>query len=145
MIALNEEFGIEKLRGVCDNATSRIYGFIMYTRKHSYIVKVLRDNDFWNELDEISGANWPIFSIKPLDDGHYARPMGSEEMCQRMVPIWKEPNSNRKFLNFCQTTTAILSWPRQQTGLIRPALNAADMPDAKRMLCRTGPVLHGIS
>ncbi len=100
MIALNEEFGIEKLRGVCDNATSRIYGFIMYTRKHSYIVKVLRDNDFWNELDEISGANWPIFSIKPLDDGHYARPMGSEEMCQRMVPIWKEPNSNRKFLNF---------------------------------------------
>ena len=40
MIALNEEFGIEKLRGVCDNATSRIYGFIMYTRKHSYIVKV---------------------------------------------------------------------------------------------------------
>ena len=68
MIALNEEFGIEKLRGVCDNATSRIYGFIMYTRKHSYIVKVLRDNDFWNELDEISGANWPIFSIKPLDD-----------------------------------------------------------------------------
>ena len=100
MIALNEEFGIEKLRGVCDNATSRIYGFIMYTRKHSYIVKVLRDNDFWNELDEISGANWPIFSIKPLDDGYYARPRCSEEMCQMMVPIWKEPNSNRKLLDF---------------------------------------------
>ena len=100
MIALNEEFGIEKLRGVCDNATSRIYGFIMYTRKHSYIVKVLRDNDFWNELDEISGANWPIFSIKPLDDGYYTRPRCSEEMCQMMVPIWKEPNSNRKFLDF---------------------------------------------
>ena len=29
----------------------------MYTRKHSYIVKVLRDNDFWNELDVEADSN----------------------------------------------------------------------------------------
>ncbi|WP_455623885.1 hypothetical protein [Parabacteroides sp.] len=100
MIALKEQFGIETIKGMCQNYTSRIFGFIMYTRSHSYIVKVLRDNDFWNELDEISGANWPIFSIKPLEEHYYKMPsMPRDAMCQ-MVPIRVEPNENREFLDF---------------------------------------------
>lgn len=101
MIPLNEEFGIQRLKQQCDNSITRIYGFIMYTRRHSYIVKVLRDNDFWNELNEISGANWPIFSVKPLLDGKYGRPRSSndEYVMEHMIPIWNEPNQNRKLLN----------------------------------------------
>lgn len=101
MIALKDEFGIQHLKGVCERATSRIYGFIMYTRRHSYIIKVLRDNDFWNELNEISGPNWPIFSIKPLQEGEYKMP-GNDRgiISSMMVPIWKEPNENRKYLKF---------------------------------------------
>lgn len=73
----------------------------MYTRRHSYIIKVLRDNDFWNELNEISGPNWPIFSIKPLQEGEYKMP-GNDRgiISSMMVPIWKEPNENRKYLKF---------------------------------------------
>lgn len=101
MIPLNEEFGIQKLKQQCDNSIARIYGFIMYTRRHSYIVKVLRDSDFWNELNEISGANWPIFSIKPLKDGKYIMPHSDDEnMMYHMIPTWNEPNQNRNLLNF---------------------------------------------
>ncbi len=100
MIALKEQFGIEAIKGMCQNYTSRIFGFIMYTRRNSYIVKVLRDNDFWNELDEISGANWPIFSIKPLEECYYEMPSVPQEAMGQMVPIRIEPNENREFLDF---------------------------------------------
>ena len=100
MIALKDEFGVQHLKGVCEGATSRIYGFIMYTRRHSYIIKVLRDNDFWNELNEISGPNWPIFSIKPLQEGEYEMRGSDRGVFSMMTPIWKEPNENRKYLKF---------------------------------------------
>ncbi len=28
----------------------------------------MRDDDFWDEFDVKSGANWPIFSVKPLEN-----------------------------------------------------------------------------
>ena len=99
MIELKNEMGITQIREICEQATSRIFGFIMYTRRHSYITKVLRDSDFWGELDEISGANWPIFSIRPLSEGRYVLPQSNGNFMQMMVPIWKEPNENRLFLN----------------------------------------------
>ena len=79
--------------------TYRIYEFIMYTRSHSYIVKVLRDNDFWNELNEISGDKWSIFSVKPFNDGYYEYPRSNGNYMHMMIPIWHEPNDNRKCLD----------------------------------------------
>lgn len=97
MFPLEKEFGLIELRRRCDNSTSRIFGFIMYTRRHSYIAKVLRDVDFWNELDEISGPRWPIFAVQPLKQGHYQSP--PYDGIGMMVPIWVEPNENRKYLD----------------------------------------------
>ena len=99
MIELKEEMGITQIRKICEQTPSRIFGFIMYTRRHAYITKVLRDCDFWGELDEISGANWPIFSVKPLSEGRYDFPRTNGNFLQMMIPIWKEPNENRKFLD----------------------------------------------
>ncbi len=99
MFPIQEEFGLKGLRYECDNSTSRIFGFIMYTRSHSYIAKVLRDDDFWNELDEISGPRWPIFAVRPLADGHYGMPDESlSGRHQKMIPTWVEPNENKKYL-----------------------------------------------
>ena len=88
------------MRTRCDNSYSNIYGFIMYTSAHPYISKVLRDNDFWNALDEISGENWPIFAIRPLAKGHYELPHFPPGMVGFMVPVWNEPNENKKYLDF---------------------------------------------
>lgn len=99
MFPLEEEFGLTALRLKCDSAESRIFGFIMYTRRHSYIVKTLEDAAFWNELDEISGPRWPIFAVKPLASGRYRIPYSSMPgSFQMMVQTWVEPNENRKFL-----------------------------------------------
>lgn len=99
MFPLEKEFGLEEIKQKCEESNSRIYGFIMYTRRHSYIVKTLRDKDFWNELNEISGVNWPIFAVQPLEEGWYTYPnLNNEEVLQFMIPTWHEPNENRKYL-----------------------------------------------
>lgn len=52
----------------------RLCGFIVYSRKHPHVAKVLRDEDYWRELDAISGVNWPIFAIRPVSpNGYYTR------------------------------------------------------------------------
>ena len=99
MFPLEKEFGLKELRSKCDNSPSRIFGFIMYTRRHSYITKVLRDIDFWNELDEISGPRWPIFAVRPLKQGYYQHPNFPPDAIEKMVPTWIEPNENRKYLD----------------------------------------------
>ena len=76
-----------------------IYGFIMYTSAHPYITKVLRDDDFWNALDEISGENWPIFAIRPLTKGSYGFPNVPPGYVGFMKMEWKEPNENKKYFN----------------------------------------------
>lgn len=99
MFPIEKEFGLKELRRICDNSTSRIFGFIMYTRSHSYIAKVLKDVDFWNELDEISGPRWPIFAVRPLKQGYYQDPNLPHDAIGRMVPTWVEPNENKKYLD----------------------------------------------
>lgn len=108
MFTLKDKYGIKDIKQVCDNSTSKIYGFIMYTQRHSYIIKVLRDDDFWNELDEISGANWPIFSVKPRKEVQYSRVHNNrldslnttrDTLLYQMMTITDcEPNYNREFL-----------------------------------------------
>lgn len=100
MFPIEKEFGLKELRRKCGDATSRIFGFIMYTRSHSYIAKILRDVDFWNELDEVSGPRWPIFAVRPLEQGRYDVPEQSVPgVFQMMIPTWVEPNENRKYLD----------------------------------------------
>lgn len=75
MDQLDKKFDIKILRSKCEGARSRVYGFILYTRKDAYVIKVLKDLDFWNSLDELSGPNWPIFYINPTqrrkDEDHF--------------------------------------------------------------------------
>lgn len=100
MIDFRKDFGIEDIRNRPDKQYSNIYGFIMYTSAHPYIIKVLRDNDFWNALDEISGENWPIFAIRPLAQGTYGLPDFPPGYIGFMKSEWKEPNENKKYLDF---------------------------------------------
>ena len=56
---------------------TRIYGFILYGKEHHYVARALRDEDFWNCLDNISGINWPIFAVRPFNPNerwHYLAP-----------------------------------------------------------------------
>lgn len=101
MESLKEELSLNLLKGLCEEANSRIYGFILYTRRHANVVNFLQNSNYWNCLDDLSGPNWPIFSVRPLAQGREiikgGGPAGTIGM---MISTWNEPNENRKILDF---------------------------------------------
>ena len=100
MFEFQRECGLSVIKELVkdDKNLSRIYGFILYTDKDPYVVKVLRDRDFWNALNDISGSNWPIFAARPLQKGGY-RHLGGTGGASCMVQTWEEPNNNVPILN----------------------------------------------
>jgi hypothetical protein len=73
---------------------SRIYGFILYTEKNPYVVKVLQDNTFWNALNSLSGSNWPIFAVRPLRQGNKEIIGAGSGYTGFCVETWNEPAEN---------------------------------------------------
>lgn len=74
MFDIREYIEGEILFEVAKESPVRLCGFIVYSRKHPHVAKVLRDEDYWWELDAISGVNWPIFAIRPVNpQGYYTR------------------------------------------------------------------------
>ena len=96
MFDFQKDSGLEVVRELVegDSNLSRIYGFILYTDSNPYLIKVLRDNDFWNALDSISGSNWPIFSARPLQQGQMEVKGADTGYTGFMVQTWKEPSKN---------------------------------------------------
>ena len=74
-----------------------IFGVLLYTRAHPHIIKLLKDDDYWDALDEISGKKWAIFSIKPLVRKLKRDPFQSN-IISNMIPIYEEPFMNKKLL-----------------------------------------------
>lgn len=62
---LIEKFDLKVINECCCN--SNIYGFILYSEINYNVIKVMRDADFINALHCISGPNWPILFVSPLE------------------------------------------------------------------------------
>lgn len=78
-----------------------VFGVILYTDRNPFVLKMLRDDDFWNALHEISGPRWPIFAIRPASGYKTSRvPRSTASAKKLMVPItrWHEPSANRELL-----------------------------------------------
>lgn len=96
-----EDFDLQLIKGICEDSISRIYGFILYTRRHANVVNFLQNQNYWNCLDDISGPNWPVFSVRPLASGSMKMKGGGPEgVIGMMVSEWHEPNTNRRILDF---------------------------------------------
>lgn len=95
-----EQYGLETIKGLVkgEENLSRLYGFILYSRRHPFVAKALRDSDFWDALDEISGPRWPIFAVKPLKDGEYRTSSSGPGLTSFLVQTWVEPSSNLPIL-----------------------------------------------
>lgn len=100
MYEFQQECGLSIVRDLVsgEQNISRIYGFILYSQKDPYVAKVLRDSDFWNALDGISGNNWPIFAVRPLQQGSLQLKGGGNNHLGFMVQVWEEPNDNLAIL-----------------------------------------------
>lgn len=100
MYPLQKENGLELIKdNVKDANTSRIYGFILYTDSDPYVKKVLRDDDFWDALDEKSGPNWPIFAVRPITkEKSGIKALSNPKMIGFMVPESERKTSNETIL-----------------------------------------------
>lgn len=96
MFEFQEDCGLKLVRDLVEGEKnlSRIYGFILYTRKNPYVAKVLRDDDFWNALNSISDSNWPIFAARPLHEGRKVTKGGGPGHIGFLVSTWDEPDEN---------------------------------------------------
>jgi hypothetical protein len=77
---------------------ANLYGVIIYTDVHAYTKKVLKDDDFWEALHEISGPQWVVFATRAIK-GYYdvqSAPPGTLGM---MRMVWKEANENKELLS----------------------------------------------
>jgi hypothetical protein len=87
----------KNIKEVMNSSYIKTFGFIMYNETNPNIVKLLRDNDYWNALSTASGESFIIFSIKPKE-GSLGYPKMPKNTLGMMVPIWKEPKDNEELL-----------------------------------------------
>lgn len=102
MYDFKSQCGLQAVKGYvnANPPKSRIYGFVLYTKKHPFVVQALRNPDIWNALDESSGSNWPIFAVRPLDHGtSHSSGGGSPFAMSFLVETWDEPTRNIPVLN----------------------------------------------
>jgi len=104
-----------------NNNVPHIFGVILYTDTHANIKKTLRDQDYWDALDEISGSKWAVFAIRALA-GQWGWPNIPPGAFGMMVPVWKEPVANNELLE-----TFDLNDTKQLPALIVFVLNGDEL------------------
>lgn len=62
---LIEKLNLKVINDCC--CKSNIYGFVLFSEINYNVVEVMRDADFINALHYISGSNWPILFVSPLE------------------------------------------------------------------------------
>jgi hypothetical protein len=87
----------EKIK-VSGTNKGKVLSIILYTDKHPFVKKCLRDTDYWNSLSERSGNDWNIYAVKP-QQGSYEFPDSKSGYMQFMIQIWKEPADNKQLID----------------------------------------------
>lgn len=69
MVGIDNNTSIEFIKDNVSKSITKtsVAGIILYSKRNPYLVKALRDNDFWNSLDDISSNIWTIYAVKPKD------------------------------------------------------------------------------
>lgn len=87
----------KNIQTIIRSSDIKTFGFIIYTEENPNIIKLLKDDDYWNALDKASGEKFYIFTVKPTQ-GTREYPSMNNGMMGMMVKIWKEPKDNHKLL-----------------------------------------------
>ena len=78
----------------------KVFGAIVYSDRHPYIKKALRDVDYWRSLNEISGQRWAVFAARAAEGHTEIRGGGPPGTLSLMIQVWVEPSENRKLIEF---------------------------------------------
>lgn len=79
------------------NEAYKLYGVILFTEAHPFVVKALKDDEFWKAIDVLSGSAWMIFATR-LFSGSWEKPTEIAESRGFIRPLWREPSANKELL-----------------------------------------------
>ena len=91
----------ENMQAIIESSEIKTFGFIIYNEENPSIVKLLRDDDYWNALNSISGEKFYIFSVKPKKGKtKLTTPSSKSGVMQMLIPVyeWQEPKYNKDLL-----------------------------------------------
>ena len=74
-----------------DPALADLFGVILYSDAQAHVKKVLRDEDYWRSLDEVSGPHLAVFAIR-------TKAPETRRNFDFVVPEWREPRENLPLL-----------------------------------------------
>jgi len=120
-------------------ATHDVFAVILFTEADPFLVKVLRDSDLWEALDEVSGPRWVVFAIRPAESegtfGHlvkvvtqkvlnlaHDRIFGADTFTTVLeaIPKWTQAKQNlrllKKFRIDCSELPMLLIFTELKTG-----------------------------
>ncbi|OEE51301.1 hypothetical protein A1OS_06175 [Enterovibrio norvegicus] len=80
-----------------DETFSGVFGVILFTNEHANVRSVLEDQIKWEQLDEVSGDKFVIFSSR-MEKGRYKVSGGGRGGQGLMKQTWQEPNENKELL-----------------------------------------------
>ena len=90
---INELYNLTKI-----NSQYSLYSILMFTNAHPHVIKLLKDQEYYKALDEITGPEIALF-YTCLIQGYYETPKLPPGRLGFLVPIWKEPSANKKLLS----------------------------------------------
>ena len=85
-----------------DPTVVKVFGSIIYSDRHPHIKKVLKDEDYWLALDNISGTRWAIFAVRTVEGRTELSGGGPKGSLGMMVQLWIEPSKNKQLMQYLE-------------------------------------------
>ena len=127
----------------------KVFGAIIYSDRHPHIKKVLRDEDYWRSLNEISGQRWPVFAARAAEGHTEIRGGGSPGTLSMMIQVWVEPSENRKLIEYLGIESTeepeFVIFTRLKTGEILKSDLRLDDSSTENAYKRLGEVIHDLT
>lgn len=128
----------------------KVFGAIIYSNCHPHIKKVLKDEDYWLALDEISGSRWAIFAARVVEGRREIRggggPPGTLSM---MIQVWVEPNENNKLIEYLEIESTekplFVTFTRLKKGNILKSILTLDDSSAENAYDRLSQVIRDLT
>jgi hypothetical protein len=98
-----------------DTTLADLFGVILYSDAQANVKKVLRDEDYWQSFDAVSGRHLAVFAIRTKAPA----PLRNRDL-DFIVPAWKEPRENLPLLKDLELSSTeklpVIVWLTHDAG-----------------------------
>ena len=127
----------------------KVFGAIIYSDRHPHTKKVLRDEDYWRALDEISGLRWAVFAARAVEGHTESMGGGPPGALLMMLQVWVEPSQNKKLIEYLEIESTekpvFVIFSRLKTGKILKSIVSLDDSSSENAYKSLNKVIHDLT